>query len=119
MSGAVAGTADARPRASWLRAAVVDRHADRVPGRRRPRHRRGEHARRTPAPGAPGTQSYFDLARKDCVGTARNDHVQGVVHGRRRRAVGRLLADGRCHQRARLSTSSPMVTVSPICRPGT
>ncbi len=25
------------------------------------------------APGAPGAQSYFDLARKDCVGTARND----------------------------------------------
>ena len=24
------------------------------------------------APGAPGVQSYFDLARKDCVGTARN-----------------------------------------------
>jgi Glucodextranase, domain N len=26
----------------------------------------------TSAPGAPGTMSYFDLARKDCVGTARN-----------------------------------------------
>src|SRR5215475_13855728 len=26
----------------------------------------------TPAPGAPGAQSYYDLARKDCVGTARN-----------------------------------------------
>src|SRR2546423_15688729 len=25
-----------------------------------------------PAPGSPGAQSYFDLARKDCVGTARN-----------------------------------------------
>ncbi|MGA9859680.1 MAG: glucodextranase DOMON-like domain-containing protein [Solirubrobacteraceae bacterium] len=25
-----------------------------------------------PAPGGPGVQSYFDLARKDCVGTARN-----------------------------------------------
>src|ERR1700677_1162701 len=24
------------------------------------------------APGGPGTESYFDLARKDCVGTARN-----------------------------------------------
>ncbi|HET8976884.1 MAG TPA: glucodextranase DOMON-like domain-containing protein [Solirubrobacteraceae bacterium] len=24
------------------------------------------------APGSPGTESYFDLARKDCVGTARN-----------------------------------------------
>ena len=23
-----------------------------------------------PAPGAPGAASYFDLARKDCVGTA-------------------------------------------------
>src|ERR687883_1757716 len=26
----------------------------------------------TPAPGGPGTMSHFDLARKDCVGTARN-----------------------------------------------
>jgi glucoamylase len=26
----------------------------------------------TPAPGSPGAESYFDLARKDCVGTARN-----------------------------------------------
>jgi glucoamylase len=26
----------------------------------------------TVAPGAPGDESYFDLARKDCVGTARN-----------------------------------------------
>jgi glucoamylase len=26
----------------------------------------------TPAPGAPGALSHFDLARKDCVGTARN-----------------------------------------------
>ena len=25
------------------------------------------------APGAPGTPSYYDLARKDCVGTARDD----------------------------------------------
>ncbi len=25
-----------------------------------------------PAPGAPGTMSHFDLARKDCLGTARN-----------------------------------------------
>src|SRR6185312_12629092 len=25
-----------------------------------------------PAPGAPGALSHFDLARKDCVGTARN-----------------------------------------------
>ena len=24
------------------------------------------------APGAPGVESYFDLARKDCVGTAAN-----------------------------------------------
>jgi glucoamylase len=29
-------------------------------------------ARAQVAPGAPGTESYFDLARKDCVGTARN-----------------------------------------------
>src|SRR5579863_2306801 len=26
----------------------------------------------TTAPGSPGSESYFDLARKDCVGTARN-----------------------------------------------
>jgi hypothetical protein len=26
----------------------------------------------TPAPGAPGGVSHFDLARKDCLGTARN-----------------------------------------------
>src|SRR5918912_214312 len=26
----------------------------------------------TPAPGGPGAMSHFDLARKDCVGTARN-----------------------------------------------
>src|SRR5438270_8025368 len=26
----------------------------------------------TVAPGGPGAPSYFDLARKDCVGTARN-----------------------------------------------
>src|SRR3954470_14354655 len=29
-------------------------------------------AQAAPAPGAPGAMSHFDLARKDCVGTARN-----------------------------------------------
>src|SRR5262245_49908444 len=29
-------------------------------------------AHAAPAPGAPGALSHFDLARKDCVGTARN-----------------------------------------------
>ena len=29
-------------------------------------------ARAQTAPDAPGAQSFFDLARKDCVGTARN-----------------------------------------------
>jgi glucoamylase len=29
-------------------------------------------ARAAVAPGGPGSLSYFDLARKDCVGTARN-----------------------------------------------
>src|ERR1700754_4286320 len=29
-------------------------------------------AQAAPAPGAPGALSHFDLARKDCVGTARN-----------------------------------------------
>ncbi|MEA2147154.1 MAG: hypothetical protein QOG59_2741, partial [Solirubrobacteraceae bacterium] len=36
------------------------------------------------APGAPGGESYFDLARKDCVGTARNDTSKvwfTVAHG--------------------------------------
>ena len=34
-------------------------------------HSRGSGVR-CPAPGGPGSESYFDLARKDCVGTARN-----------------------------------------------
>ncbi|HJS95598.1 MAG TPA: glucodextranase DOMON-like domain-containing protein [Solirubrobacteraceae bacterium] len=33
----------------------------------------GANAFAAPAPSAPGSESYFDLARKDCVGTARND----------------------------------------------
>ena len=45
------------------------------------------------AAGAPGALSHFDLARKDCVGTARNTQLEGLVHGRRRRAVRRLLPD--------------------------
>ena len=53
----------------------------------------------TTTPGAPGAQSYFDLARKDCVGTAREHALEGVVHGRRRRSVGHLLADRRRDQR--------------------
>ena len=36
------------------------------------RHRRAGQAQDVAAPGAPGSLSYFDLARKDCVGTARN-----------------------------------------------
>ena len=33
------------------------------------------------APSAPGAVSHFDLARKDCVGTARNDtHAIAVLH---------------------------------------
>ena len=31
-----------------------------------------KHTATVVAPGAPGSESYFDLARKDCVGTARN-----------------------------------------------
>jgi glucoamylase len=31
-----------------------------------------KHDSSTVAPGSPGSESYFDLARKDCVGTARN-----------------------------------------------
>jgi glucoamylase len=38
------------------------------------RHAVAQAGASTVAPGAPGTESYFDLARKDCVGTARNDH---------------------------------------------
>ena len=56
-------------------------------------------ARAAAAPGAPGALSHFDLARKDCVGTARNRASQGLVHRRRRRAVRRLRADHRQHER--------------------
>ena len=51
------------------------------------------------APGAPGALSHFDLARKDCLGTARNttSKVWYTVAGRR--AVRRLLPDHRQHQR--------------------
>ena len=45
------------------------------------------------APDGPGALSHFDLARKDCVGTARNTDVEGLVHGRGRRAQRRLLPD--------------------------
>ena len=41
-------------------------------GGRRPRRRRAGRARAV-APDGPGTTSYFDLARKDCVGTARDN----------------------------------------------
>ena len=97
MSSAVEGTRT-RARAIWLRRGRVDhgrsaRAWARVPSAAPAR------APEAPAPGAPGGESYFDLARKDCVGTARNDHLQGVVHGRPRHAVGHLLADRRRHQR--------------------
>ncbi len=36
------------------------------------RHTAAEPASAGSAPGSPGSESYFDLARKDCVGTARN-----------------------------------------------
>ena len=36
------------------------------------RHTRAHQAQEVTATGAPGSLSYFDLARKDCVGTARN-----------------------------------------------
>ena len=51
------------------------------------------------APGGPGALSHFDLARKDCLGTARNTRLEGLVHGGRRRAVRRLQPDDRQHQR--------------------
>ena len=46
----------------------------------------------------PGALSHFALARKDCVGTAQNTALEGLVHGRRRRAQRRLLPDQRQHQ---------------------
>ena len=52
-----------------------------------------------PATDGPGALSHFDLARKDCVGTARNTTLEGLVHGRQRRAQRRLLPDQRQHQR--------------------
>ena len=52
-----------------------------------------------PAADGPGSLSHFDLARKDCVGTARNTTLEGLVHGRGRRAERRLLPDQRQHQR--------------------
>ncbi len=36
------------------------------------RHTAARQASEGTAPGGPGSESYFDLARKDCVGTARN-----------------------------------------------
>ena len=36
------------------------------------RHMAARQASEGTAPGGPGSESYFDLARKDCVGTARN-----------------------------------------------
>ena len=38
----------------------------------------------TVAPGSPGAESFFDLARKDCVGTARNQTSKiwfTIAHG--------------------------------------
>ena len=51
------------------------------------------------APGGPGTMSYFDLARKDCVGTAAQHRLEGLVHGGRRRPFRRVRADHRQHER--------------------
>lgn len=71
------------------------------------------------APGAPGTLSYFDLARKDCVGTARND----------RSKVWFTVADGVLSDTywptadaTNVKTLQYLVTdgpASPICRPAT
>ena len=51
------------------------------------------------AAGGPGTLSHFDLARKDCVGTARNGTSKVWFTVGERRAVRRLRADHRQHQR--------------------
>src|SRR5437899_8200254 len=50
----------------------------------------------TLAPGGPGALSHFDLARKDCLGTAAD--TASLVHGRGRRPERRLLPDHRQHQ---------------------
>jgi glucoamylase len=62
---ALAAPPAARTRAASTRAAR---------GQAASTHTAGAHAANaaTVAPGAPGSESYFDLARKDCVGTARN-----------------------------------------------
>ena len=67
--------------------------------RRRVRRPRRPRPAAQAAPGGPGALSHFDLARKDCLGTARNRTLEGLVHRRRRRAVRRLLPDHRQHQR--------------------
>ncbi len=51
------------------------------------------------APGGPGTLSYFDLARKDCVGTVPHHDLEGLVHGGRWSPERRLVPDHRQHQR--------------------
>ena len=73
-----------------------------------------------PATDGPGALSHFDLARKDCVGTARNTPLEGLVHGRRRRAQRRLLPDQRQHQhRDAAVRRHRRLERSPTCRRAT
>jgi glucoamylase len=71
------------------------------------------------APGGPGTPSYFDLARKDCVGTARNtgSKVWYTVAGGVLSDVYEPTIDNT--NVATCSTSSPTVPPSPTCKPAT
>jgi glucoamylase len=81
MSGLVKGTRTRR-RAAWLRSAAIVTTLSACLGA-------GAIGTASAtaggdAPGGPGRQSYFDLARKDCVGTARNDTSKvwfTVAHG--------------------------------------
>src|SRR2546423_15510233 len=45
------------------------------------------------APGAPGAASYFDLARKDCVGTAARRRAKGWYTGAGGGVAGTHVAD--------------------------
>ena len=73
----------------------------------------------SPAPGAPGAMSHFGLARKDCVGTARNT-------SRRCGSPSPVACCPTCTTRRSTtrtsrpcSTSSPTARRSPTCRPAT
>ena len=70
------------------------------------------------APAAPARSRTPDLARKDCLGTARNTRLEGLVHGRERRSERRLYPTV---DNTNLETPSTLPTAlpSPTCRPAT